>query len=76
MAQPWWKGWVWGDGPWVLAYDCVATLPAPPRMKIYEAKKQLLLEPIQSVHSVINSPPSAVLSTPESEKQGQGSSWD
>lgn len=72
-AQPWWKADVLGDWPWILAYDCVATLPASPRMKIYEVRKQLLLEPIQSLHSVINSPPSAVLSTPRPVKEGQGS---
>lgn len=46
--------------------------PLPEGKYLYEVKKQLLWEPIQSLCSVINSPPSAVLSTPGPELQGLG----
>lgn len=44
--------------------------PLPEGKYLYEVKKQLLWEPTQRLCSVINSPPSAVLSTPGPEQQG------
>lgn len=46
--------------------------PLPELKYLYEVKKQLVLEAIRSVHSVINSSASAVLSTPGPERQGLG----